>query len=121
MQKISPEMSGDMENIEWKDCCHPDSGCSNPTNHMENTKKPRPLSLVRFKRNHRSEEDEQKYYLSLLDRWFIYLGDIPNQPGHCVLINAGGAPGHPEHNHEQRTLELFRHTGDFEEVPEGEV
>jgi hypothetical protein len=76
---------------------------------------PRPLALVRFKRGKYSPEDEAKYYFDLLHGEFIYLGDIPNQPGHCVLIRVGPKPDFAG------SFELFRHTADFEEIPEDEL
>jgi hypothetical protein len=43
---------------------------------------------------------------------FIYLGEIPNMPEHCVIVTAGGKWG--------KTL-VGVHTERFEEVPEDET
>jgi len=72
-------------------------------------------ALVKFKRGKYSKEYEEKYYKDLLDKTFIYLGEIPNQPGHCVLIEIGSKPDLAGR------LELFRHIEDFEELPEEEI
>lgn len=77
--------------------------------------KPRPHSIVRFKRNQHSKEDEAKYYSNLLDKQFIFLGEFPNQPGHCILVEIGPYPDY------SGKFEMFRHTVDFEEVPEDEL
>ena len=81
---------------------------------------PRPLSIVRFKVEDRKKEIEQGYYTGLLDsdgksKQFIYLGDMPNQTGHCVLIEIGPQPDL------QGSFRLFHHTADFEEIPEDDL
>jgi len=78
-------------------------------------KLPRQYAVVRFKEEECKEAIAQGYYAELLGKQFIYLGDIPNQPGHCVLVEVG-----PKPNLEGK-LHLFRHTDDFEEIPEDEL
>lgn len=81
----------------------------------KSSSKPRINSLVKFKREYYSPEDEKRYFSDILDQTFIYLGDIVNQPGHCILIRVGPKPGLAG------TFELFRHTADFEELSEDEI
>ena len=50
-----------------------------------------------------------KYYKSLEDRLFIYLGDIVQQPGHCILVDMNTG-----------LLEVGHHTDNFVVVPEDE-
>lgn len=45
---------------------------------------PRPLSLVRFDAARLSTESAAAYPFQT-DALFIYLGEIPNMPGHCVV------------------------------------
>lgn len=77
--------------------------------------KPRPNSIVRFKHRDHSQENLDKYYSGLLDKQFIFLGEFPNQPGHCILVEIGPKPDYPG------SFVMFRHTDDFEEVPEDEL
>jgi len=77
--------------------------------------KPRPHSIVRFKRGQHPPKDEAKYYSTILDKQFVFLGEFPNQPGHCILVEIGPRPDYPGR------FEMFRHTVDFEEVPEDEL
>lgn len=79
--------------------------------------KPRPNSIVRFKKGHLnlSEGDIEKYYGDLIGKQFIFLGEFPNQPGHCILVKIGEGPDY------RGSFEMFRHTADFEEVPEDEL
>lgn len=81
---------------------------------VKKRKKPRPFSLVRFVGRY-SPEDMERYYKPLVGKQFIFFGEIPNQPGHCILWTVGPKPtlvGEPE---------FFRHTEDFEEIPEDEL
>lgn len=60
--------------------------------------------------NKLSEEDRIKYYGSLgygsdKKKFFVFLTEIKNAPGHCVLVDLDD--GH---------LETMRHTSDFREV-----
>lgn len=56
---------------------------------MKNTKKknnvPRNLSLVKFDYDNVPKEDHH-YYPFIKDMSYLFLGEIPNMPGHCVLI-----------------------------------
>jgi hypothetical protein len=75
---------------------------------------PRPFSLVRFIGQY-SPEDMERYYKPLIGKHFLFFGSIPNQPDHCILWTVGPQPtlvGDPE---------FFRHTVDFEEIPEDEL
>lgn len=51
----------------------------------------------------------------LLDKQYIFFGEIPNQPGHCILVTLDS----PENDY-VGTWELFRHD-DFEEIPPDEL
>jgi len=86
------------------------------TEDITGQKDPRPWSIVRFKKNKHSPESVEKYYKDLIDKRFIYFGEIPNQLGHCILWTIGSRDqnyiGKPE---------FFRHVADFEEVPEDET
>ena len=77
--------------------------------------KPRPNSIVRFKRGQHSAEYIAKYFTKLLDKQFVFLGEFPNQPGHCILVEIGPQPDY------QGTFKMFHHTVNFEEVPEDEL
>lgn len=77
--------------------------------------KPRINSLVKFKRGKYEARAEKMYYGDLIGKTFIYLGDIVNQPGHCILVEVGNLPHLPS------KFELFRHTADFEELSEDEI
>lgn len=62
-----------------------------------------------------SEKDRIKYYGPLgygakeLKR-FVFLTEIKNAPGHCVLVSM-----------DDQTIETMRHTSDFREVTEDEI
>lgn len=58
---------------------------------------------------HATLVDETFYQSFLRENHFIFLGEIPNQPGHCVLLGKSG-----------RMYDGF-HTDDFEELSEDEV
>jgi hypothetical protein len=54
--------------------------------------------------------DYIKYFKHLEDRQFIYLGDIVQSPGHCILIDM--EDGH---------IEVMHHTDNFRVLTEDEV
>lgn len=61
-----------------------------------------------------SEEDRLKYYGTLgygsrKPKFFVFLTEIRNAPGHCVLVAL-----------DDQHLETMRHTSDFREVTEEE-
>lgn len=74
------------------------------------------MAIVRFKKNKYPQKDIDQYYHTLLNKQFIFFGEIPNQPGHCVLKTVG-----PRDQDYVGAWELFRHTDDFEEVPQDEL
>lgn len=60
------------------------------------------------------EQDKIKYYGSLgygsnKKKFFVFLTEIKNAPGHCILVDLDD--GH---------LEVMRHTADFREVLQDE-
>jgi hypothetical protein len=64
--------------------------------------------------NNLSEKDRKKYYGPLgygkkKTKFFIFICEILNAPGHCVLVDMDD--GH---------VEYMRHTSDFREINEGE-
>lgn len=64
--------------------------------------------------NSLSEEDRIKYYGPLgygssKPKFFVYLTEIKNAPGHCVLVSL-----------DNQTIETMRHDCDFREVREDE-
>ncbi len=64
--------------------------------------------------NNLSEKDRLKYYGPLgygkkKLKCFVFLTEIRNAPGHCVLINL-----------DDQKIETMRHTSDFREVKEDE-
>lgn len=83
------------------------------------------LALVRMKASAKAQLTPEGVALYFPDRlkshhlygkseWFVFMGEIPNQPGHCVVMKVTGAglPLEPTG---------FHHTNLFEEVPEDEV
>ena len=76
----------------------------------------RQYALVRFRAELRQKEIKQGYYADLVGKQFIYLGEIPNQIGHCVLVEVG-----PKPDLLGTAIRLFHHTGDFEEIPEDKL
>lgn len=78
-------------------------------------KKPRPFSIVRFCGQY-NPEDMERYYKKLVGKHYIFMGEIPNQPDHCVLWAVG-----PRNKDYVGKPEFFRHTADFEEVPEDDL
>lgn len=77
---------------------------------------PRPWSIVRFKKDKYTAAAIEKYYKDLIGKQFIYFGEIPNQPSHCVLWTIG-----PREQDYVGKPEFFRHVADFEEVPMDEL
>lgn len=64
--------------------------------------------------NKLSEQDKVKYYGSLgygsdKKKFFVFLTEVKNAPGHCVLVDLDD--GH---------IESMRHTSDFREATEKE-
>ena len=62
-----------------------------------------------------SEKDRKKYYGALgygaaKPHVFVFLCEIRNAPGHCVLVSL-----------EDQHVETMRHTSDFREVTEDEL
>lgn len=86
------------------------------TEDITGKKDPRPWSIVRFKKNKYDAATIEKYFKGWADKRFIYFGEIPNSPNHCILWTIG--------TREQEYVgqpEFFRHVADFEEVPEDET
>lgn len=53
--------------------------------------KPRPLSIVKFDKNNCTKSDWEFYYKATFENThFVMLGEIPNQPDHCMLIELTG-------------------------------
>jgi diadenosine tetraphosphate (Ap4A) HIT family hydrolase len=77
---------------------------------MSKIKVPRKLSLVGFV----SKGFDPEYIKSLPfkeHRVYIFLGEIPNMPGHCVVV---------EHKNHHQIFSGY-HTDNFVELTEGEV
>lgn len=70
---------------------------------------PRPLSLVRF-RHEAVPSEYQGAYPFKRDHSYVFFGDIPNMPGHCVVAD-------------HITGQIFSgyHTDNFVEIDEDEV
>jgi hypothetical protein len=70
---------------------------------------PRQYSLVRFRFDQLPVEYHDKYPFTA-DGVYVFFGEIPNMPGHCVVAD-------------HRTGRLFSgyHTQNFAEVPEDAV
>lgn len=70
---------------------------------------PRKLSLVKFDMGN-SPESDWKYYPFAEHDHFIFMGEIPNMPEHCVIVNV-------------KTGQVFScyHTDNFVELTEDEV
>lgn len=49
-------------------------------------KSPRPLSLVRYRYDAVPVDFHAKYPF-MIGRTYVYLGEIPNMPGHCVVAD----------------------------------
>jgi hypothetical protein len=54
---------------------------------------PRQYSLVRFSYEDIPEEYHSGYPF-IPDRLYIFLGEIPNMPGHCIVIDHGDGTVH---------------------------
>ncbi len=52
----------------------------------EQQRLPRPLSLVKFRFDVIPVEYHAKYPF-IMGRTYIFLGEIPNMPGHCVVAD----------------------------------
>jgi len=53
--------------------------------------KPRPLSIVKFDKSTTTKEDyDMHYWINFDNHHFIFIGEIPNQPGHCMLSPLSG-------------------------------
>ena len=75
------------------------------------TKMPRQYSLVYFNFETFPEKYHQEYLKTFKKKHpYVFFGEIPNMPGHCVVID-------------HYTGEIFSgyHTEDFIEIPEEEV
>ena len=70
---------------------------------------PRFLSLVRFRHDDLPAEYLSKYPF-VRDRACVFIGEIPNMPGHCVV--AGHVTGQ---------IHSGYHTENFREIPEDEA
>lgn len=75
----------------------------------DGTNIPRHLSLVRFDFEAISKEYHSKYPF-VEGRSYVFFGEIPNMPGHCVVAD-------------HKTGQLFSgyHTENFAEIPPDEV
>lgn len=65
--------------------------------------------------NNLSEKDRIKYYKSLgygsdKKKFFVFLTEIKNSPGHCILVSL-----------DDGRIEVMRHISDFREVTEDEL
>jgi hypothetical protein len=80
-----------------------------PRNTSESRSAPRQYSLVRFCFDQVPAEYHAKYPFKL-DGVYVYFGDIPNMPGHCVVAD-------------HRTGQLYSgyHTENFVELAEDEA
>ena len=70
---------------------------------------PRHLSLVRFDFDAVSSEHHAKYPF-MEGRSYVFFGEIPNMPGHCVVAD-------------HKTGQIFsgHHTENFVEIPDDEM
>ena len=76
---------------------------------MPQPQKPRQYSLVRFRFDSLPKEYLTRYPFTP-DGVYVFFGDIPNMPGHCVVAD-------------YKTGQLYSgyHTESFEEVPGDET
>ena len=72
-------------------------------------KKPRQNSLVRFMSENLSPAFLTKYPFTR-DGVYIYLGEIPNMPGHCIVVDYKSGKFHAGY-----------HTENFTEIPQDET
>lgn len=70
---------------------------------------PRPLSFVRFSSSNTPTAINSQYPFRA-EASYIFLGEIPNMPGHCVVAE-----------HESGRIYSGYHTENFTEIPEDEV
>ena len=82
-------------------------------NQLRTQEYPRTNSIVRLRPNsHQYQyEREQATRSDFFNEWrYVYLGEIVNMPGHCILLGT-------------RTNEMYMgyHCDEFEEIPEEEV
>lgn len=70
---------------------------------------PRQYSLVRFHSDRLPAEYRDRYPFSA-DGVYVFLGEIPNMPGHCVVVD-------------HRSGKVFSgyHTENFAEIPDDEA
>ena len=68
----------------------------------------KPMTLVKFNFKDTPVIYHKQYPFSEVDR-FVYLGDIKQMPGHCVIVNTKTGQMH-----------CCYHTSNFIEVPEEE-
>jgi len=78
---------------------------------MKKREIPRPLSYVYFDFGKMRKKDQEAYPFRHKE-WlpYIFLGEIPNMPGHCIVLDPS-------------THEIYDgyHTDDFKEYKEDEV
>lgn len=88
---------------------------------MENTRTdPRPLSLVKFDFSKVSIEDKVSYYSHFDtkgDERLMFVGEIPNMPGHCVIHLMRRLTD----NSEYIKTYVGYHTSDFIELTDDEL
>lgn len=70
---------------------------------------PRYLSLVRFKYDAIPSSYHAKYPF-MDDRSYVFFGEIPNMPGHCVVAD-----------HKTGQIHSGYHTENFVEIPDDET
>ena len=70
---------------------------------------PRPFSLVKFDPTGMSESYRKDYPFNPQVS-YIFLGDIPNMPGHCIVMDPSDCK-----------FFCMYHTDHFKEIPEDEV
>lgn len=75
---------------------------------MRRRKQPRKLSLVKFDYDS-IPKVYHKSYPFLRDKAYLFLGEIPNMPGHCAVAGQNG------------TVMFGYHTDEFVELTEEEV
>jgi hypothetical protein len=81
--------------------------CSPPYTFLPDT--PRELSLVRFLWDDIPKEQHKHYPFSYLENTYIFIGEIPNMPGHCIVAQKNGI------------FHTGYHTENFKEIPEDET
>ena len=77
---------------------------------MTKYKIPRKLSLVKFDYNKMPKKYHKDYLKTFeKDKHYLFIGEIPNMPGHCVISKEGGV------------ITLGWHTDDFIELTDEET